>query len=189
MARSSHSPSPRSARRRALLRYTAAWAVTGAIIALGVVTVVSGDDDEVRLPPVRQTELRQAARDAGCELRAGAVQRMGDPPVAGPRARAAAPGFYEEAMSGPALVGAMRRGQVVVHYSRQLPEQERDLLKSVQRAVPEGTVVVPNDRMRFALAVTAWRRLLGCARVGPGTLDAVRLFRGRFLGSGPDSPL
>jgi len=163
--------------------------VTGLVVALGILAIVRDGEEQVTLPPVRETELGQAARDAGCELRAGAVQRVGDPPVVGPRARAAAPGFYEEAMSRPALVGAMRRGQVVVYYSRELPEGQRDLLKSVQRAVPEGTVVVPDDRMRFALAVTAWRRLLGCPRVGPGTLDAIRLFRGRFLGSGPDSPL
>ena len=34
--------------------------------------------------------------------------------------------------------------------------------------------------------VTAWRRLLGCSRFGGGTIDAIRLFRGRFIGTGPD---
>lgn len=168
--------------------YIAAWAVTGAAVALVIVAVLGGGDDEVALPPVRETELRQAAREAGCELRAGSGRRGDEPPVEGPPARPAAAGFYEDTPGERALVGAMRRGLVVISYRRDLPEEARDLLQTVQSAVPEGTIVAPNDRMRFVVAVTAWRRLLGCPRVAPNMLDALRLFRGRFIGSGPDSP-
>ena len=53
--------------------------------------------------------------------------------------------------------------------------------------MPEGTIVAPNDTgMRFELAVVAYRRLLGCPRFTAQALDAVQLFRGRYLGSGPD---
>lgn len=188
MRPSSHPPSRRSAGRRALLLYIVAWAVAGSAIALGIVAVVSGGDDEVALPPVRQIELGQAARDAGCELHAGAVGHAGELPVDGPPARAAPAGYYEEATSERSLVGALRRGLVVIHYRRELPAEGRDLLRTVHSAVPEGTIVVPDDRMRFALAATAWQRLLSCPRLDLKTLDALQLFRGRFLGSGPDSP-
>lgn len=188
MSPSSHPPASGSAGRRAVLGYIAAWVVTGAIVALGIVAVLRGGDDEVALPPVRQTELSQAAREAGCQLRAGAAARGDEPPIAGPPARAAAAGVYENAPSARALVGALRRGLVVISYRPDLPEERRDQLETVQRAVPEGTIVVRDDRMRFVVAVSAWQRLLGCPRAGPKTLDALRLFSGRFLGSGPDSP-
>ena len=54
--------------------------------------------------------------------------------------------------------------------------------------IPAGTILAPNGtRMPYALAVTAYRRLLGCPRVTPATLDAVQLFRGRFVGGGPEA--
>jgi hypothetical protein len=60
------------------------------------------------------------------------------------------------------------------------------VISTVQQAVPKGTIVAPNATgMRFALAVTAYHHLLGCPRYSPRVLDAVRLFRGRFLGSRP----
>jgi len=38
------------------------------------------------------------------------------------------------------------------------------------------------------VAVVAWRRVLGCREYARGAPDAIRLFRGRFIGSGPDRP-
>ena len=62
-----------------------------------------------------------------------------------------------------------------------------DALKTLQEAVPEGTIVAPNGTgMHFEIAVVAYRRLLGCPRFTTQALDAVQLFRGRFLGSGPE---
>ncbi len=58
----------------------------------------------------------------------------------------------------------------------------------MRRAVPRGTVLVGNPRMRFVVAVTAWRRLLGCRTATGPAADAIQLFRGRYLGSGPDAP-
>ncbi|MBW3652295.1 MAG: DUF3105 domain-containing protein, partial [Actinobacteria bacterium] len=115
-------------------------------------------------------------------------QRQGEPPVVGGRAAPAAPGFYESPLPRSALVGALRRGIVVISYRPELSQEQRALLRAVHMALPRGTIVVPNARMSFVVAVTAWRRLLGCRRTGRDTLDAVRLFQGRFVGTGPDSP-
>jgi hypothetical protein len=41
--------------------------------------------------------------------------------------------------------------------------------------------------MPFAVAVTAYRRLLGCRDLNQSSVDAIQLFRGRFVGSGPDA--
>jgi hypothetical protein len=184
---------PRTSRRtshRALTRYVTGWLAAGAIVGGALLVAVdSGNEEhEVSLPPVRQTELRVAAASAGCLLRVGPSRGRDEPPVDGEPARPAAARYYDSAPPAAELVGAMRRGVVVISYRPDVAEKHRDRLRTLQRAVPEGTIVAPNAGMRFAIAVTAWRRLLGCPRVGAGTLDALRLFRGRFVGSGPDSP-
>lgn len=169
--------------------YVAGWLALGTLVAAALLFVLRGSDDgQDALPPVRHTQLSVAAQQAGCELRAGARHRPGEPPVAGGRARPAAARFYESAPSERALVGALRRGVVVISYRPDVPPQQRELLRALQRVLPRGTIVAPNDRMPYAIAVTAWHRLLGCRRIGPQTLDALRLFRGRFVGAGPDSP-
>jgi len=145
-----------------------------------------GREEEVSLPPVRQTELTEAATAAGCELRGNRPADPRGPAVDGPRAAPAAPGVYSRPVSGGALVGAIRRGTIVIHYRPPLAEDRVDQLEELQKAVPVGTIVTPNEGMRYVLAVTAWRRLLGCRRFDGGTVDAIRLFRGRFIGSGPD---
>ena len=160
------------------------------LAAVCVLLLLRGTDggDEVALPPVQQTELRLAARTAGCDLRTGRARRGEELPVDGPSARPARAGFYEDDQPPAALVGALRRGVVVISYRAELPDRVRDDLRELQTAVPRGTIVTTNRRMPFAIAISAWRRRLACPRVEPATLDAVRLFRGRFLGSGPDSP-
>lgn len=179
---------PRRGTRLATLGYAAAWLAGAAITAVLAVTVLdSADGDEVTLPPVRETQLANAARDARCELVHAAPGDRLNPAVDGPSAAPAAPGVYAHAPSSAALVGALRHGIVVIHVGAGVPDGTSDLLADMQRAIPEGTIVAPGaPGMPFALAVTAYRRLLACPRYTAATLDAARLFRGRFLGTGPD---
>ncbi|MFP5363489.1 MAG: DUF3105 domain-containing protein [Thermoleophilia bacterium] len=173
----------------AITLYVVVWLATGfAAAAILLLVLRDGDDGKASLPPVQQTALRVAAQRAGCELRAGGGQRRDEPPVAGGPAAPAAPGFYGSAPPRSAIVGALRRGIVVISYRPDITREQRALLRALQDAVPRGTIVAPNEAMPFAIAVTAWRRLLGCRRAGPETIDALRLFRGRFVGEGPDSP-
>lgn len=72
----------------------------------------------------------------------------------------------------------------MIYYRRDLPAEHVRELRVVQSAVPAGTSVAPNDDMRFVVAVTAWQRLLGCTQWTEGIVDAVRLFRGRYIGRG-----
>jgi hypothetical protein len=181
---------PRSDR-RALILYVIVWLAAGAVVAATLLVAMRGDgvDDaaQISLPPVRQTELATAADTAGCLLRAGSRRARNEPVVEGAAAPPAAAQYYESPPAAASLVGAMRRGIVVISYRPELAPEHRDRLRVLQRAVPSGTIVAPNAAMPFVIAVTAWRRLLGCRRVGAGTLDAMRLFLGRFVGSGPDS--
>lgn len=145
-----------------------------------------GRETEVSLPPVRQTELTEAAAAAGCELRGDRPGQPLEPPIVGPRANPARPGIYSRPITSSTLIGAIRAGTIVIHYRPPLAEDSVEQLRKLQEAVPGGTIVAPNQRMRYTIAVTAWRRLLGCRRFDRGALDAVRLFRGRFIGLGPD---
>lgn len=165
---------------RALLTYGAAWAAVTAALAVAVIALVDGDES-VTLPPVEAIDLTAAARSAGCVLRRG--DRF-DPsvPISGSPGRRAEPGFYEDPLPADALVGALRRGIIVIHYQRDLPGGTVSELRVVQRALPTGTIVTPNDEMRFTVAATAWRRGLGCSGVTDSTVDALRLFRGRYIG-------
>lgn len=179
----------RPARRGALLLYTAGW-LLGVGLIVGLVLALFGEgDDTVSLPPVRQTELVDAAAQSRCQFRTARTGERLNPPVDGPAGKpAAAPGFYDQPVSSAALAAAVRRGIVVIQFRADLDGRAVDALKALQEAVPAGTIVAPNATgMRFELAVTAYRRLLGCPRFSDQALDAVQLFRGRFLGSGPDS--
>jgi hypothetical protein len=172
-----------------LLMYAVGWlAGVGLLVAL-VLLVFGSGDDSVSVPPVRETELADAAVRGRCELRVARTGERLNPPVDGPAGVAPAkPGFYDRPVSSPALAAAVRRGIVVIQFRRDLDGRGKNSLKSLQAAVPTGTIVAPNGtNMRFELAVTAYRRLLGCPRFTDRTLDAVQLFRGRFLGSGPDT--
>jgi hypothetical protein len=176
--------------RLALLGYIGAWLAGAAAIAgLTLLILDSGDRDEVSLPPVRETKLVRAAREAGCELRRAAPGEALNPPVDGAAAATPAPAdYYETAPDVPSLIAAMRRGVIVIHVLRPPDDAEGELLRDLQEAVPDGTIVTPNStRMPFEIAVTAYRRLLGCRDFNSGAVDAVQLFRGRYVGSGPGS--
>jgi hypothetical protein len=174
--------------RLATLAYAAAWVVAAAVV-IGVLLAVIDDDKphEVSLPPVHETELDKAAREAGCELhRARDGERLNPPVAGGIGAIPARPGVYETSPGASALIAALRDGVIVIQF-RGLESDEVSLLHTVQEAVPDGTIVAPNDTgMPFAVAVTSYRRLLGCPRMSDESIDAIQLFRGRFVGSGPD---
>ena len=182
---------PASSGRLGLLWYVLGWACAGAVVVAAVLVLVGrGDDDAVTLPPVRQIQLTAAARTAGCELRTGDRSNVLGLPVPGapgrPPARA---GVYDDPPDAADLVAALRRGVIVIQHRADLPDDVVDELRALQKAIPEGTIVTPEPvRTRFAVSVVAWRRVLGCRTYATGAVDAIRLFRGRFIGSGPDRP-
>ena len=173
---------------RAVIVYAAVWLI-GAAAAVGVIFAIFGDDGgTVDVPPVRETELGDAVGQSRCVLRTAPPERDLNPAVDGPAGgRPARAGVYDHPVPAAQLTAAVRHGIVVIQFRPGLSGDVVDALKQLQEAVPEGTIVTPNDTgMRFELAVVAYRRLLGCPRFTAQALDAVQLFRGRYLGSGPD---
>lgn len=171
-----------------LLRYVVAWLLAaGAAVAVALI-VLADAPDPVSLPPVRQAGLVSAARAAGCDLAKG--RRVGDVRPAQARAAQKAPldpGAYRRPPGAAAVAAAARRGIVVIQYRPDLSAARLEELLTVQRSVPRGTAVAPSGASaRADVAATAWRRRLTCRRFGEGTLDALRLFVGRYVGTGPD---
>lgn len=178
-----------AATRGSVLRYTALWLAAAVLVVGGVLLVFGQAEKTVGVPPVLETELSDAAIQSHCELRTARVGEQLNPAVDGPAGgRAAAPGFYDHPLATAGLTAAVRRGIVVIQFRDGLDGEYVDALKTLQAAAPAGTIVVPNATgMRFELTVSAYRRHLGCRHFTRRALDAVQLFRGRFMGSGPES--
>lgn len=174
----------------AIVRYAIVCIAIGAAVAGLVVAILGGADSDTNatLPPVRETQLVKAVRAGDCELRRARAGQQLRPPVDGPRAASAAPGFYDDAPPAEQLTAALRRGVIVIYYREGVDDERLEQLRALQGVVPNGTIVVPDtSQMRYEIAVAAYRRLLGCERFTDAAIDAIRLFRGRYVGTGPDS--
>jgi hypothetical protein len=175
-----------------MIRYAFGWLGLGALAALAIIAALGGGETRepaVALPPVHETELASAARDAGCRFRRARRGERLNSPVDGAAGLASArPGVYDRAPRSEALTAAARRGVVVIQYRPGLDGDDLDDLRVLQQALPAGTIVTPNaTAMPYELAVTGYRRLLGCTRFSEQAVEATRLFQGRYLGRGPDS--
>jgi hypothetical protein len=177
---------PRTSR-RALLRYAATWLLAGLAAALVVLLVIRGSAD---LTPRRGADPIAAVVASGCVLEAprGRPAELSRPPVAGPPARPLADGVYRSAWSRERLVGTLRRGVVVIQYQRTLSGREVAAIERAFRATAPRRVVVPDgSRMTFAVAATAWGRVLGCSKLDGRVIRALRTFAFRYGGRGPEA--
>jgi hypothetical protein len=179
----------RAARVPAIALYALVCVAIGAAAAALAVAVLGGRerDGPRALPPVRQTQLVKAVQASGCELHRSRAGNQMRPRVDGPRAAPARPQFYADAPPARRLTGALRRGVIVIFYRAGLDRERLEQLRAVQAAVPNGTIVTPDSSgMRYDVAAGSYRRLLGCRRFTDATIDAIRLFRGRYIGIGPE---
>jgi hypothetical protein len=170
-------------------RYALAW-VAAAAVAVALARIVSDTPRTVR--PADPVTL--AAQRAGCVLRTdagGAIGRDLDvmqPPTFGPPATPAATGVYHRPPRTAAVVGSLRRGTVVLQYRSGTPRRTVEELRQMAAVAPFASIVTPDRTgMRYAVAATAWGRLLGCPRVTGSTLVAMRTFAVNFHGRGPDA--
>jgi hypothetical protein len=179
-----------AARIRAIARYGLFCVAVGAAVTGLVLAIVGGLDRDTKasLPPVRETQLVRAVQQGSCELRRARGGERLRPSVDGPaRAAAARPQFYAAAPSVERLTAALRAGVIVISYRPGLDDERLAQLRTLQSVVPQGTIVTPDTSgMRYEVAVAAYRRLLGCRRFTDAAIDAIRLFRGRYIGIGPD---
>jgi hypothetical protein len=155
-------------------------------------------------PAVEQGDLERAAGEAGCELRLDLPDEGNthlqpsdpvpdydtNPPTSGDHIVSPlqqADGAYREMPDPRYTVHSLEHGRINIQYDPALPERDQLELKGVFEEDPNAVLFFPNPEMPYAVAVTAWARMLTCDRYeGRATLDAIRAFRDTLRGQGPE---
>ncbi len=141
-------------------------------------------------PPRRTADPLAQVTASGCVLEDPRGRRadLSRPPVGGPAARPVADGLYSAPQPRERLIGALRRGVVVIQYERRLGAAEVALLRRAFSAPAPRRIVAPDGTgMTFKVAATAWGRLIGCSKLDARVVQALRRFAERYDGRGPDS--
>lgn len=182
--------------RWAIGRYTAGWVLAAAAVVVAVALLFRGGGPEPEpVEDAQRARLVVAAERAGCVLRTdagGAPATRVDvsrPPTFGPSSEAAPGGVYTSRLPTGEIIGALRRGAIVVQYRGTLDPRARAALRLALSGAPQVIVVPDGSGMPYQVAATAWRRVLGCPSVNARALTALQAFRDRYLGVlGPEVP-
>lgn len=215
----------KSGRRRLVVVY-AVSAVIGLAVVAGIVAVVAssggggGGEAHINLasgssngikpderegtapPPVKVTNLKQAAQKAGCDLRLNLKEEGHthipptaptpdygtNPPTSGNHVEPPyqqADGAYSEMPGEIFFVHSLEHGRLEIQYSPELSEEDQLVLKGLYDTMYKGALLFPNENMNYAVATTTWRNLMGCNEYkGAITLDAIRDFGKAHWGHG-----
>lgn len=221
----------RSDRRRLMLGYGIAG-VIGVIVLVGIVVAVvsstgSNDGGKARInlasgstngiepdlregpepPAVKVTDLKEAAKAAGCDLRmelrdegknhlpvtATEPSYSTNPPVSGDHAEPPyqeADGAYSEPVKPLFFLHSLEHGRMAIMYSPDLGEADQEELKGLYDTMYAATLLFPNEKMPFEVAAVTWTNLLGCDEYkGAATMDAIRAFGKETWGQYGNEPV
>jgi hypothetical protein len=153
-------------------------------------------------PQQQETDLFTVAREAGCVLRNPVIEGRThvppdqdveykvNPPTSGNHdPNPAGDGVYSQPPTQATtknFVHTLEHGRIIIQYDPGLDKQRIDQLGGLFNDDPYHMVLMPNRRMPYAVAVTAWGHLLGCKKVEDRTFDAIRAFRDRYRDQGPE---
>lgn len=215
-----------SAKRRLMIGYGAAG-IVGIVVLIGIVAVIvsasnkndsgnahidqqSGSTNGVQpdtrsgttVAAVKVTNLEEAAKKAGCDLRlhlpeeghehipptAPTPEYETNPPTSGNHVEPPyqqADGAYKEMPQEIDMVHSMEHGRLEIQYSPDLSESAQLELVGLYETMYGATLLFPNTNMPYEVAATTWRNLLGCNEYkGEITLDAIRDFGKQTWGHG-----
>jgi Protein of unknown function (DUF3105) len=145
-------------------------------------------------PPVKVADLKDAAKQAGCELRLKLKDEGSNhipaqspspgyetnPPTSGNHVEPPyqqADGAYSEVPVEINIVHTLEHGRLEIQYAPNLPEKDQLALKGLYDTMYGATLLFPNDKMPYKVAATTWTNMLGCPDYrGAITLDAIRAF-------------
>jgi hypothetical protein len=206
-----------SAKRRLMAGYAVAG-VVGLAVLVGLVLVIlsaanKNDSGEAHIvqstgstngvqpekrsgtkpPAPKVTDLKKAAKAAGCDLRlhlpdeghnhlptTAVVEYGTNPPTSGNHVEPPymqADGAYSEMPKELDIVHSLEHGRMEIQYNPSLGESEQLELIGLYDTMYGATLLFPNDNMPYEVAATTWRNLLGCNEwKGAITLDAIRAF-------------
>jgi hypothetical protein len=215
----------RAERRRKVMGYGLGGLLGVAAVAAIVVAVAAGGGDggggggdgkgdrpkatgtNVPIPPPKETDLRKAARAAGCTLRSftptpndrihvdGRVKYEHNPPVFGQHSPTYAQDGNYVGVDQPAtetVVHALEHGRVVLWYRPNLPRRRVQQLEALFVEPFEGRqegykqLVVAREGMPFQVAASSWGQQLGCRTFTDATFDAIRTFRIAYVDQAPE---
>jgi hypothetical protein len=215
-----------SAKRRLLIGYGAAG-IVGILVLVGIVAVIvsaankndsgnahidqqSGSTNGIQpdtrsgttVAAVKVTNLKEAAKKAGCDLRLGLPEEGHEhipptaptpeyetnPPTSGNHVEPPyqqADGAYKEMPQEIDFLHSLEHGRIEIQYSPDLPESAQLELVGLYDTMYGATLLFPNSNMPYEVAATSWRNLLGCNEYkGDITLDAIRDFAKQRWGHG-----
>ena len=215
-----------SAKRRLMIGYGAAG-VVGILVLVGIVAVIvsaankndsgnahidqqSGSTNGVQpdtrsgttVAAVKVTNLKEAAKKAGCDLRldlpeeghthipptAPTPEYETNPPTSGNHVEPPyqqADGAYKEMPQEIDFLHSLEHGRIEIQYSPDLSESAQLELIGLYDTMYGATLLFPNSNMPYEVAATSWRNLLGCNEYkGDITLDAIRDFAKQRWGHG-----
>jgi hypothetical protein len=200
------------ARRRRLYAIVAGSLLALAAVVAVVVAIAAGGGDgdggggggqkldvDAVAPPVQQAgELNAAAKAADCRLEnppiegrthveEDDVKYKTNPPTSGNHYPIPAEdGAYAGSPPINRLVHSLEHGRILVWYDPAIPRRRLGQLKGLFDEDPYHMIVVPNRRMPYKVAATAWGHLAGCRKVTDETFDLLRAFRDRYRDKGPE---
>jgi hypothetical protein len=160
---------------------------------------------EVTLPAQKIKNLDEAAKAAGCTLRrmpnegsthvTEKVKYKSNPPTSGNHnPTPAADGVYEaDGTPEPEnYVHSLEHGRIELQYKPGSSPETVGTLEALFNEEFNGTpgyhalVFQNNTDMPYAVAATAWTQLLGCDKLSPEAIDAIRAFRERYTDKAPE---
>jgi hypothetical protein len=208
--------------RKRLAGYGVAGAIALATVVVVAVLLAAGGGDGAgepssdvlpeggEVPDQKVFDVQQAARAAGCELKAvkgsGSQEHTQDPneripynsnpPTTGRHfITPAEDGAYGEAPTDEALVHGLEHGRVIVWFKPGLPKDARANLRALFEEDTYQMFLVPRRNMPYEVAASAWNaepapngtgRLLLCDKFGQEAFDAIRAFRDEHRSNGPE---
>lgn len=194
------------------LRIAGTAALLLTVVAIGTALFAVAEDDKgrsaenqaaqpVALPAPAETDLKTAAAKARCTLKSypdygsehvtGLVDYKTNPPTSGDHfPEAAADGSYPAAKVPPIerTVHSLEHGRIDLQWRSGTPTRTIGQLQALANEQDGYHVLLFENQtdMPFAVAATAWRRVIGCNDTGPATFDALRAFRAAYVDKGPE---
>ncbi len=160
----------------------------------------------VALPAQKETDLKTAAKLAGCTLASPASEGRGhttekvayktNPPTSGAHnPQWSQDGLYAAENTPPLgmLVHTLEHGRIDIQYRPGTPKGTVDKLEALGSeqlrfgAPGYHTLVFQNPTgMKPEVAATAWTQSLTCPKMDDGVYDAIRAFRVAYTDKGPE---
>ena len=160
---------------------------------------------KVKLPTQQVSDIKQAAKAAGCTLSnpafEGATHEQKtfkpsdyktNPPTSGNHT----PDWYEDGIYAPGdvpnlgkLVHPLEHGRIEVQYKPGTPKATVDELEALLAENDDGyhMLLFQNTTgMTAQVAATAWTHSVTCPQMNDKVFDAFRTFRSRYIDKGPE---